>query len=108
MDEAYACADLVVSRAGSGTVFELMALKKPALFIPLSLQTRGDQQENAEYFAKKRLCKVLAQDKLDLLASKIDETFQDETLKRNLQTCDFTPANAFILSQIKNQLTLKK
>lgn len=108
MDEAYACADLVVSRAGSGTVFELMALKKPALFIPLSQQTRGDQQENAEYFAKKRLCKVLSQDDLALLAQKIDETFQDETLKRNLRACDFAPANAFILSQMKNQFALTK
>ena len=35
MASAYAAADLVLSRAGSNTVFEALALKKPALFVPL-------------------------------------------------------------------------
>ena len=50
MGMAYACADLVISRAGAGTVFELLALKKPSILVPLEGQTRGDQVENAAYF----------------------------------------------------------
>jgi len=45
-----ACADLVISRAGANTVFELLALHKPNILIPLGLETsRGDQIANAEY-----------------------------------------------------------
>jgi UDP-N-acetylglucosamine--N-acetylmuramyl-(pentapeptide) pyrophosphoryl-undecaprenol N-acetylglucosamine transferase len=43
-------ADVVVSRAGAGSVMELLTLQKPTLFIPLPRsQSRGDQIENAAY-----------------------------------------------------------
>ena len=41
--DAYALANLVVSRSGAGTVTEVCALGKPALFIPL-VPTSGDEQ----------------------------------------------------------------
>ena len=104
MDEAYACADLVVSRAGAGTVFELMALKKPALFIPLEKQSRGDQVENAEYFREKGLCHVLAESQLSALSEEIEKTFLDENLKKRLAENRFTPANAFILQELEKAL----
>ena len=45
-----AAADLVVSRAGANTLYELLALGKPNLLVPLSRRSsRGDQIENAEY-----------------------------------------------------------
>jgi UDP-N-acetylglucosamine--N-acetylmuramyl-(pentapeptide) pyrophosphoryl-undecaprenol N-acetylglucosamine transferase len=45
-----AAADLVVSRAGANTLYELMALRKPNLLVPLSHKvSRGDQIENAAY-----------------------------------------------------------
>ncbi len=55
----YACADLVVSRAGANTLFELAALKKPSLLVPLSSQySRGDQQANAKLFAQLGIAEV--------------------------------------------------
>ena len=48
-----ALADVVVSRAGANAVFELLALRKPAVLIPLPLEaSRGDQILNARYFEK--------------------------------------------------------
>jgi UDP-N-acetylglucosamine--N-acetylmuramyl-(pentapeptide) pyrophosphoryl-undecaprenol N-acetylglucosamine transferase len=45
-----AAADLVVSRAGANTLYELLLLGKANLLVPLSKQaSRGDQIENAEY-----------------------------------------------------------
>lgn len=41
--DVYALADLVVSRAGAGTVTEISALAKPAIFVPL-VPTGGDEQ----------------------------------------------------------------
>ncbi len=46
-----ACADIVVSRGGATSLFELMAMKKPHVIIPLSKKaSRGDQIDNAKYF----------------------------------------------------------
>ncbi|MDD4493424.1 MAG: undecaprenyldiphospho-muramoylpentapeptide beta-N-acetylglucosaminyltransferase [Eubacteriales bacterium] len=51
--DAYAMADLVVSRAGATVLFELLTLKKPNLLIPLSKKaSRGDQILNARSFEK--------------------------------------------------------
>ena len=104
MGSAYAAADLVVSRSGSGTVFELLALKKPALFIPLAGQTRGDQMQNAEYFFKKGLCHVLPQNELEKLPQAIDETANDEGLKARLAACTFTSGNQVIISELRSVL----
>ncbi|EKE13656.1 MAG: hypothetical protein ACD_12C00873G0002 [uncultured bacterium] len=45
-------ADLVIGRAGANTFFELLALKKPALFIPLPWSSGREQQHHAEIFTK--------------------------------------------------------
>lgn len=72
MKAAYSCADVCVSRAGSNSAFELMALKIPTLFIPLPKNvSRGDQILNADYFCKKGLAKVLYQENLN------EKTFLD-------------------------------
>jgi UDP-N-acetylglucosamine--N-acetylmuramyl-(pentapeptide) pyrophosphoryl-undecaprenol N-acetylglucosamine transferase len=47
-----AASDLVLCRAGANTLWELAALGKPAVLVPLSGQaSRGDQIENARHFA---------------------------------------------------------
>lgn len=102
MGTAYACADVVVSRAGAGTVFEILALKKPALLIPLEGQTRGDQVENAEYFQKKGLCRVLKQDRVETLADEAILTLNDKALQKRLNESSYTAGNENILSELKN------
>ncbi|GHV01651.1 UDP-N-acetylglucosamine--N-acetylmuramyl-(pentapeptide) pyrophosphoryl-undecaprenol N-acetylglucosamine transferase [Clostridia bacterium] len=75
-----AAADVVVSRAGSNTVFELLALKKPMLLIPLPKGvSRGDQVLNADYFKRHGLARVLRQDALtpDSLVSALDGLFAE-------------------------------
>ena len=53
MAHVLAAADVVVSRAGANAVFELLALHKPAVLIPLPLEaSRGDQILNAQYFER--------------------------------------------------------
>ncbi|XKH56523.1 undecaprenyldiphospho-muramoylpentapeptide beta-N-acetylglucosaminyltransferase [Citricoccus nitrophenolicus] len=46
MEQAYAAADLIVARAGSGTVHELAAVGLPAVFVPLPIGN-GEQALNA-------------------------------------------------------------
>lgn len=48
MAHAYAAANLVVTRAGIGTLTELAALALPTVIVPMP---RSHQEENAQYFA---------------------------------------------------------
>ena len=49
-------ADLVISRAGANAICELLALHKPNILIPLSLEaSRGDQILNAASFENRAL-----------------------------------------------------
>lgn len=71
-------ADLVVTRGGSNTIFELVALQKLHLIIPLGKEaSRGDQLENAAYFEKKGYALQLAEEQLSLesLNQMIQELF---------------------------------
>lgn len=104
MTNAYAAADLIISRAGSNTVFEILALKKAAILIPLEGQTRGDQAENAEYFRKRHLCRVLRQSELDFLPEAIEDAFRDEEMLSALSISDFSGGNANILHEIRRFL----
>ncbi|MBT3419393.1 MAG: UDP-N-acetylglucosamine--N-acetylmuramyl-(pentapeptide) pyrophosphoryl-undecaprenol N-acetylglucosamine transferase [Candidatus Magasanikbacteria bacterium] len=47
MKEAYAIADIVISRGGFGTIAEVAALKKPTILIPKP----GHQEENVQFLA---------------------------------------------------------
>lgn len=47
IDLAFACADLVICRAGAGSVSELAALGLPAIYVPLPIGN-GEQRFNAE------------------------------------------------------------
>jgi UDP-N-acetylglucosamine--N-acetylmuramyl-(pentapeptide) pyrophosphoryl-undecaprenol N-acetylglucosamine transferase len=65
LPDIFAAADLAVSRAGANSLFELLALRKPMLLIPLpGKASRGDQILNAESLEKRGLARVLLQEKL--------------------------------------------
>lgn len=61
-----ALADVVVSRAGANAICELLALRKPSVLIPLSLEaSRGDQILNAQSFDKSGYAKVLMEEEVN-------------------------------------------
>lgn len=53
MDAAYSAADLVVSRAGAGTISELCLLKKPVILVPSPNVAEDHQTKNAMALANK-------------------------------------------------------
>lgn len=68
--------DFVISRAGSNSICELLALKKPNLLIPLSKNaSRGDQILNANSFKKQGFSHVL-----------YEEDLTEKTLIENINT----------------------
>lgn len=65
LPDVFACADIMISRAGATTLFEILALKKPAILIPLSKNaSRGDQILNAESFQRNGYSDVLYEENL--------------------------------------------
>jgi UDP-N-acetylglucosamine--N-acetylmuramyl-(pentapeptide) pyrophosphoryl-undecaprenol N-acetylglucosamine transferase len=65
LPDLMAMTDLVVSRAGSTSIFEFLSQRKPMLLIPLSRQaSRGDQILNAESFRARGYAAVLQEEEL--------------------------------------------
>ncbi len=99
-----AAADLVVSRAGANALFELLALRKPALLVPLSPRvSRGDQVENAEYARVRGYCRVLDEDALtpQSLLHAVQDAFADaDELQRHLAGFQAPDAAAAIYREL--------
>ncbi|MBC7660393.1 MAG: undecaprenyldiphospho-muramoylpentapeptide beta-N-acetylglucosaminyltransferase [Chitinophagaceae bacterium] len=74
LEDIFAAADAVISRAGANSLFELKALRKPMLLIPLELGSRGDQVHNARSFEKQGWALVLS-----------EKILSADTLKENLR-----------------------
>lgn len=78
-----AVADIFISRAGANVIFELLALKKPSVLIPLSAKaSRGDQILNAESFRKSGFSEVIQEEELNLnvLYDKLNYVFENKNL----------------------------
>lgn len=84
-----AISDLVVSRAGSNSIFEFACARIPMILIPLSkAQSRGDQILNAQEFEKQKLATVISEDDLteELLYDKIVEVYNNrDKIKDNMK-----------------------
>lgn len=67
MPDLLAASDLVLSRAGANSIFELVALGKPNILVPLSLEaSRGDQILNAQSFARQGFSLVIQEEDLSI------------------------------------------
>jgi len=92
LPDVLAASDLAVCRAGANSIFELLAIKKPMILIPLEKGSRGDQVLNAGSFKKQGLAEVLPESEInrDLLVSSIRKAVGSlESLRANLKS-DFT------------------
>lgn len=84
----YAFADFAISRAGSGVINELLALRIPSLLIPLSKAcSRGDQIQNAKLFANLAIADILEEEDFDnnKFLIKLDNLIKNrEKIKKNM------------------------
>ena len=77
LSQRFAAAELIISRAGANAIFEILALRKPNLLIPLSIGTRGDQILNARSFEAQGFSKVLVESENEgILDKKLVSTVQ--------------------------------
>ncbi len=85
MHLAYACADLVISRAGAMTLAELAAAGKPAILIPYPFAAENHQEYNArsvENMGAAILVKQVNMTEADMIGMALNLVENDLTLKR--------------------------
>ena len=102
LPDAFACADVVLSRAGSNSLSELMALRKQALLIPYH-SGRGDQVLNANSLKARGLAHVMLQSELNAqsLPAAIDALYADrDLLIQRLNALDDADGRQAVLEQI--------
>lgn len=102
LPDAFACADIMLSRAGSNSLSELMALRKPALLIPYH-SGRGDQVLNANSLKARGLAHVMIQSDMNAqsLAKAIDALYADrELLVQRLSAQEDADGTQAVLAQI--------
>jgi len=96
--------DLVICRAGSNSIFELLVLKKPMILVPLSReQSRGDQIENANVFKKEGFAVVVEEKDLEinLLINKINNILINKNYYiKNMNKYSIKNANKIIIEYI--------
>ncbi|HDL85729.1 MAG TPA: undecaprenyldiphospho-muramoylpentapeptide beta-N-acetylglucosaminyltransferase [Candidatus Acetothermia bacterium] len=79
MGEAFAIADLIVSRAGATTLAEITSCGKPAVLIPWGGAADGHQWENARVLNDERACTVVGENDIHRrLARLIEQMVKDE------------------------------
>ncbi|MBT4856836.1 UDP-N-acetylglucosamine--N-acetylmuramyl-(pentapeptide) pyrophosphoryl-undecaprenol N-acetylglucosamine transferase [Candidatus Uhrbacteria bacterium] len=79
MADAFALADIVIGRAGMGTIMELAALKKPSIIIPLH---NTDQLGNAQLLAERDAAKVLQQINPQIFKQEVESFVADDEMRR--------------------------
>lgn len=82
MKQAYFAADVVVSRAGFGTLSELAFLKKAAVIIPKP----GHQEKNAEVFSKDGAALVFKEENIDFarVVESIEKIANDKKIQMEM------------------------
>lgn len=65
MDKAYGAADLIISRAGAGTISELCMIGKPVILIPSPNVAEDHQTKNALSLVNKDAALLIRDDKID-------------------------------------------
>lgn len=105
MENAYAAADVVVSRSGAMSVAELCVAKKPALFVPYPFAAEDHQTVNAVQLVNKNAALMVkdseAAEKLVFMTIELakDISKQNE-LKENIAVLGVTNADVRIAGEI--------
>ncbi len=104
LKDLMAISDVVISRAGSNAIFELLSLSKPMILVPLpTASSRGEQMLNAKSFQAKGFCEIIPDEKLSdarLFLDTIESVYlhKDEYASR-MKEAGFNAINNFDLAQ---------
>ncbi len=113
MDKKYQEADIIISRSGASSIFEIIHFGKPAILIPFARSINGDQLANARYLSEHKAAFVIEESVLNqgLLLEKlqiiIDNTKLYETFAKNLKELEIKNTTKKFADTIENMLYYK-
>ncbi|RYZ26534.1 MAG: undecaprenyldiphospho-muramoylpentapeptide beta-N-acetylglucosaminyltransferase [Chitinophagaceae bacterium] len=105
MQNAYAAADIVISRAGAMAIAELCVVKKPVLFVPYPFAAEDHQTVNAQNLVQKNAALMVrdSEAKEKVVSSIIalaNNDQQQAELKNNIATLAVTDADERVAEEI--------
>jgi UDP-N-acetylglucosamine--N-acetylmuramyl-(pentapeptide) pyrophosphoryl-undecaprenol N-acetylglucosamine transferase len=105
MENAYAAADMVISRSGAMAIAELCVVKKPAVFVPFPFAAEDHQTVNAQNLVNKNAgIMIKDSDALDRLVPAIISLSRDvekqNELKNNISKLGIINADEVIAKEI--------
>ncbi|HIE15433.1 MAG TPA: undecaprenyldiphospho-muramoylpentapeptide beta-N-acetylglucosaminyltransferase [Bacteroidales bacterium] len=112
MDYAYAIADIIISRAGAGTISELAVVQKPCILVPSPYVAENHQTKNAMALVKKNAA-LLVEDsntKSELVNTAIkliNDKIKMQVLEKNIKNFAKPDAAKTIVEEIKKLLEQK-
>lgn len=105
LPDLFAAADVVLSRAGANALYEILALEKPHVLIPLSRRfSRGDQVDNADYFKNKGVSTVFDEEHLDsnAVCDALEAVYvRREAIEANIRALKIQPATSRLVDLIR-------
>jgi UDP-N-acetylglucosamine--N-acetylmuramyl-(pentapeptide) pyrophosphoryl-undecaprenol N-acetylglucosamine transferase len=109
MDLAYTMADVIISRAGAGSVSELCLVGKPVVFIPSPNVAEDHQTQNAKALAVKDAAIMLKEDELDgtfenTFSGLLDSEEMQQKLGVNIKKLAMPKATEHIVDEIEKLL----
>ncbi len=112
MENAYAAADVVISRSGAMTVAELCVVGKPAIFIPYPFAAENHQTVNASALVNKKAALMVpdAKAKSELfpcLLQLVNNEQQMKELKENISKLGSVNADEVIATEVLNKINKK-
>lgn len=84
---AAGAADIIISRAGAGSLFEIAMWGKPSIVVPITDSNADHQRKNAFAYARSGACVVIEEANLspNLLMSEIDRITNDPELQKRMR-----------------------
>lgn len=86
--EAYAAADLIISRAGATAIFEIAAFGKPSILMPITESAGDHQRINAYEYARTGAAIVIEEANLlsNVVLGQIEKILNSQELKNGMST----------------------
>jgi UDP-N-acetylglucosamine--N-acetylmuramyl-(pentapeptide) pyrophosphoryl-undecaprenol N-acetylglucosamine transferase len=111
MNVAYALADIIVSRAGAGTLSELAIVGKPVILIPSVNVSEDHQTKNARALEKQNAAILLPEAEAGRLFTVVKELLEDEKkrneLSENIKKTALPDAVQYIVDEIFKDLKIE-
>lgn len=113
MDLAYAAADIVISRAGAGSVSELCIVGKPVIFIPSPNVAEDHQTKNAMSIVNEEAALMIKEEDLDAdfenkFSQLLNSTERQKTLSENIKKLALINATKDIADEVEKLLKESK